>query len=63
MSKAETPEAARAEGIAIAREALAECIPMSQGVYVMPPFADVSAALEVIESVPEELRGVKTIES
>jgi homocysteine S-methyltransferase len=63
MAKAESPDAARAEGIAIAREALTECMPMSQGVYVMPPFADVSAALEVIEAVPEELRGVKTIES
>jgi homocysteine S-methyltransferase len=61
MAAAESPEAARAAGIAIAREALAECIPMSQGVYVMPPFGDVAAAVEVIDSVPEHLRGAKSV--
>jgi homocysteine S-methyltransferase len=61
MAQAESPEAARAAGIAIAREALAECIPWCQGVYVMPPFGDVAAAIEVVESVPEDLRGAKPV--
>lgn len=41
--------AARAEGLAIAREALRECRPMAQGVYVMPPFNRADVALEVLE--------------
>jgi homocysteine S-methyltransferase len=49
MRRAGTGEAARAEGIAIAREALAECRPMVQGTYVMPPLGRYRAALDVIE--------------
>jgi homocysteine S-methyltransferase len=40
--------AARAEGLAIAREALRECAPMCRGVYVMPPFNRADLALEVL---------------
>jgi len=39
---------ARAEGIAIAREALKECAPMCQGTYIMPPFNRADLALEVL---------------
>ncbi len=63
MAAAESPEKARAEGIAIAREALLECAPLCRGVYVMPPFGDVNAAIEVVEAIPEELRGAKPIGS
>jgi homocysteine S-methyltransferase len=41
--------AARAEGIAIAREALKECAPMCRGTYIMPPFNRADLALEVLE--------------
>jgi len=41
-----------AAGIAIARDALRECTPMVQGVYVMPPFGNVAAAIEVLEAAP-----------
>jgi homocysteine S-methyltransferase len=61
MAAAQSPEAARTAGVAIAREALAECVPLCQGVYVMPPFGDVAAAIEVIESLPEHLRGAKPV--
>lgn len=56
MAAAPSPETARAEGIAIAREALLECAPMCRGVYVMPPFGDTQAAIEVIAAVPKTLR-------
>jgi homocysteine S-methyltransferase len=49
MRKVGSGPAARAEGLAIAREALRECAPMCQGVYVMPPFNRASLALEVLE--------------
>jgi len=40
---------AKAEGVAIAREALEQCRGLSQGVYVMPPFNNVQAALDVLK--------------
>jgi len=49
MRKAGSGEAARAEGIAIARESLKECRPMAQGVYIMPPFNRADLALKVLE--------------
>jgi len=49
MRRVGSGPAARAEGIAIAREALRECAPMCQGVYVMPPFNRANLALEVLE--------------
>ena len=52
LAKTDSAEAARAAGIEIAREALRECMPMVQGVYVMPPFGNVAAAIEVLEAVP-----------
>ena len=49
MRRADTKEAARSEGIRIAREAFRESRPMVQGVYIMPPFGRVEAALKVLE--------------
>lgn len=46
------PEA-RAEGIRIAREALAACAPKVQGVYIMPPFNRYEAAFQVLEVLGE----------
>src|ERR1700760_2444466 len=51
MQKADTPDAARAEGILIAQEMLEAVRPMVQGVQVSAPFGRYIAAAEVIASV------------
>jgi methionine synthase / methylenetetrahydrofolate reductase(NADPH) len=51
MRRVEQPDAARAEGIRIAQEMLAETRPMVQGVQVSAPFGRYSAAAEVIADV------------
>ena len=51
MAQAESPEAARAEGVRIAQEMLAEARPMVQGVQVSAPFGRYALAAEVIASV------------
>ncbi|MGC9158563.1 MAG: bifunctional homocysteine S-methyltransferase/methylenetetrahydrofolate reductase [Terracidiphilus sp.] len=51
MAQADTPEAARREGILIAQEMLAAVRPCVQGVQVSAPFGRYSAAAEVIASV------------
>jgi homocysteine S-methyltransferase len=48
MGRAETPEAARAEGIAIAQEMLAEVRARVQGVQVSAPFGKYKAAAQVL---------------
>jgi len=50
MAQAETPEAARAEGIRIAQEMLELVRPLVQGVQVSAPFGDYETAAEVIAS-------------
>ena len=54
MAQAESPDAARAEGVKIAREMLAEAQPMVQGVQVSAPFGRYAMAAEVIASVLPE---------
>ncbi len=49
--------AQRAEAIKIAQEALAACVTLAQGVYIMPPFGRCEAALEVLEAVDRTSRG------
>jgi homocysteine S-methyltransferase len=51
MAQADSPEAARAEGVRIAREMLAEAQPMVQGVQVSAPFGRYAMAAEVVASV------------
>ena len=51
MAKADTPEAARAEGVCIAQEMLQEARPMVQGVQVSAPFGRYALAAKVIASV------------
>ena len=51
MARASSPEAARAEGILIAREMLAAARSMVQGVQVSAPFGRYSAAAEVLAAV------------
>jgi methionine synthase / methylenetetrahydrofolate reductase(NADPH) len=54
MAQADTPQAARAEGIKIAREMLAAVRPYVQGVQVSAPFGHYDVAAEVIQSVLPE---------
>ncbi|MFN8178256.1 MAG: bifunctional homocysteine S-methyltransferase/methylenetetrahydrofolate reductase [bacterium] len=56
LAKTESAEHAKAIGIEIAQEALLQCLPLVQGVYVMPPFGNVAAAIQVIEALPEASR-------
>ena len=51
MAQAESPEAAKMEGIRIAQEMLAEARTMVQGVQVSAPSGRFEAALTVMESV------------
>ena len=51
MAQADTPDAARREGILIAQEMLAAVRPLVQGVQVSAPFGRYAAAAEVIASV------------
>jgi methionine synthase / methylenetetrahydrofolate reductase(NADPH) len=48
MAAVSTPEAARAEGVKIAQEMLAEARPMVQGVQVSAPFGRYSVAADVL---------------
>lgn len=48
MAKTSSPEAARAEGVRIAQEMLAEARPMVQGVQVSAPFGKYTAAAQVL---------------
>jgi len=50
MRVASEKEGGAEEGIAIAQEALAATRPMVQGVYIMPPFGRIDAALRVLEA-------------
>jgi homocysteine S-methyltransferase len=58
LSAAEDSDQARDVGVEVAREVLLEAVPMCQGVYVMPPFGSVKAALQVLEVLPPEIRQV-----
>jgi len=51
MAQADTPEAARREGVLIAQEMLEAVRPMVQGVQVSAPFGRYALAAEVIASV------------
>jgi methionine synthase I (cobalamin-dependent)/5,10-methylenetetrahydrofolate reductase len=51
MAQADSPDAARQEGIKIAQEMLEAVRPMVQGIQVSAPFGRYSAAAEVIASV------------
>jgi homocysteine S-methyltransferase len=54
MQSANTPDAARAEGIRIAQEMLATARPMVQGAQVSAPFGRYGCAVEVLAAVLEE---------
>jgi methionine synthase / methylenetetrahydrofolate reductase(NADPH) len=48
MASVASPEAAKAEGVKIAQEMLAEAQPMVQGVQVSAPFGKYVAAAQVL---------------
>ncbi|MGA7859366.1 MAG: hypothetical protein WCA11_15635, partial [Terracidiphilus sp.] len=52
MAQADTPDAAREEGIRIAQEMVEAVRPLVQGVQVSAPFGRYNVAAEVIASVP-----------
>lgn len=56
MQKTGTGEAAREEGIAIAREMLEALLPHIQGVQIAAPFGRYRTAVEVARAVPEDRR-------
>ena len=60
MAQADTPEAARKEGVLIAQEMLEAVRPMVQGVQVSAPFGRYTVAAEVIASVLPKLEAVAT---
>ena len=51
MSRASTPEAARHEGVAVAREMLLAVRPMVQGAQISAPQARYSSAVDVLEAL------------
>jgi homocysteine S-methyltransferase len=51
MVKAKTPEAARAEGVAIAREMLVAVRAMAQGAQISAPMGRYSLAVDVLEAL------------
>ena len=58
MAAATSPEAARAEGVAIAQEMLAEARPMVQGVQVSAPFGRYNVAADVLGLNGEDEEGL-----
>ena len=64
MAQADTPDAARKEGILIAQEMLEAVRPFVQGVQVSAPFGRYTVAAEVIASVlPSRSLGVAAMPS
>jgi homocysteine S-methyltransferase len=56
MRAASTKEAARAEGVAVARETLSALLPHIQGVQIAAPFGRYATAIEVAEVIPDSVR-------
>jgi methionine synthase / methylenetetrahydrofolate reductase(NADPH) len=54
MARAQNPEAARAEGVAIAREMLMVCRQMTQGAQISAPMGRYSSAVDVLEALGTE---------
>jgi methionine synthase I (cobalamin-dependent)/5,10-methylenetetrahydrofolate reductase len=61
MAKAKTPEAARAEGIAIAREMLLAARSMVQGAQISAPQGRYSSAVDVLEALGNAARPVAPV--
>src|SRR5271154_2326309 len=51
MARAQTPEAARSEGVAIAREMLTACRQMAQGAQISAPLGRYTSAVDVLEAL------------
>jgi homocysteine S-methyltransferase len=61
LARAGDAESGKEIGIEIAQEALEASLPIAHGVYVMPPFGNVTAAVRVIEVVPESRRAPRPV--
>lgn len=57
MEKAGSGPEARAVGVAIAQETLAEIVDEVAGAYIMPPFNRAESAVEIIASIPQHWPG------
>jgi len=51
MARAQNPEAARAEGVAVAREMLIACREMTEGAQISAPMGRYSSAVDVLEAL------------
>jgi homocysteine S-methyltransferase len=51
MTRAKTPEAAREEGVAIAREMLISVREMAQGAQISAPLGRYTSAVDVLEAL------------
>src|SRR6202049_2248530 len=60
MARAQTPEAARAEGVAIAREMLIAARQMVQGAQISAPSGRYSSAVDVLEALGGDRKSVAT---
>ena len=61
MARAQTPETARAEGVAIAREMLLACRDMTQGAQISAPMGRYSSAVDVLETLGGNQRSTVTV--
>ena len=61
MTRAATPEAAREEGIAIAREMLAAVRDRVQGAQISAPLWRYASAVDVLEALGSQRRGVSSV--
>jgi homocysteine S-methyltransferase len=57
MVKANTADAARAEGVAIARDMLSAARELVQGAQIAAPFGRYSCAVDVLEALGAAARG------
>src|SRR3954471_12327430 len=61
MARAQTPEAARAEGVAIAREMLIAARQMAQGAQISAPLGRYSSAVDVLEALGSDQQSQVTV--
>ena len=63
MARAPNPEAARAEGVAVAREMLIACQQMTQGAQISAPMGRYSSAVDVLEALGGNTAATETHQS
>jgi homocysteine S-methyltransferase len=58
MARAQSPDVARAEGVAIAREMLIAVRQMAQGAQISAPMGRYSSAVDVLEALGTENKAI-----